>query len=677
MPTVSSRSRVSVGLGLSLVAAGWLSLSAQQTPPADDSFHEAIRNDNLAALKTLVAERGANARGTSGLSPLTMAVGFGSPAAVAMLVDAGANVNPEGGGLTPLHLAWRDAGITRLLLAHDANLEAKSGRGRTPLLIAASAANTTTDVITQLLEKGANVNAPDNGGITPLISAAATGNTAVAKLLLEHGAEPNITAKDGPISTALQGAATNSDVELTRLLLARKVDLTAVSPDGSGRAKNGVIAFGHVTALHLAAAGRSVEVVRLLLEAGAPIDALDMRGMTPLMFAVATDNPEPRIAQLLVSKGASLTIATPQGETAIDWARKYNDTTVMKALGVQAVPVSKGESISICCGAPVLSVGKPAGAPRTPREAVELSLPLLRTGSARMLKDGGCTACHAQPMVTLTTTLASRRGWTADPAPDAMTQVKQHVSGALQSMLQFTAQGGAPEAELYSALAMAVAGAPAGMPTDGLMYYLAGTQSLAGFWHRPASPNRAPIQDGDISRTALAINALAHWAVPARKTELAARAERGAAWLAAQEPASTEDRVMQLLGQLWAGAPIKQRDVRLKQLLALQQPDGGWSQNPHLATDAYATGQVLYALVELKVPAAAPIQRAIAFLLRTQQDDGTWHVKSRAMPIQPYFESGFPYEHDQWISFSGTAWADMALTMTAPAESSSTSGAPR
>ncbi len=666
MPTLSTRSGVAVALGLSLVATAWLSVSAQQTP-ADDAFHDAIRNDNLAALKTLVAERGANARGTSGLSPLTMAVGFGSTAAVTLLVDAGANVNPEGGGLTPLHLAWRDAGITRLLLTHGASLEAKSGRGRTPLLIAASAANTTTEMIAQLLEKGANVNAADNGGITPLIAAAATGNTAVAKLLLERGAEPNITATDGPISTALQGAATNSDVELTRLLLARKVDLAAVSPDGSGRAKNGVIAFGHVTALHLAAAGRDVEVVRLLLEAGAPIDALDMRGMTPLMFAVATDNPEPRIAQLLVSKGASLTTATPQGETAIDWARKYNYPAVLKAVGVQAVPVRKSELAAAT-----------ANTKLTPREAVERSLPLLRTGSAKMLTGGGCIACHAQPMVTMTTTLATRRGWQADPAPDALAQVKQHVSGALQSMLQFTAQGGAPEAELYSALAMQVAGVAAGMPTDGLVYYLAGTQSLSGHWHRPASPNRAPIQDGDISRTALAVNALAHWSVPARKAELATRVERGAAWLAAQEPASTEDRVMQLLGQLWAGAPIKQRDVRIKELLALQQPDGGWSQNPYLATDAYATGQVLYALAELKAPGlTAPIQRAIAFLVRTQHADGAWYVKSRAMPIQPYFESGFPYERDQWISFAGTAWADMALAMTAPTEASSPTGAPR
>ncbi len=161
-----------------------------------------------------------------------------------------------------------------------------------------------------------------------------------------------------------------------------------------------------------------MEVVRLLLEAGAPIDALDMRGMTPLMFAVATDNPEPRIAQLLVSKGASLTVATPQGETAIDWARKYNDPAVLKALGVRAAPIRTLEPVvvSVSTGAPVVgwppsgpSSGASAGALRTPREAVERSLPLLRTGSARMLIDGGCTACHAQPMVMLTTTLAARR----------------------------------------------------------------------------------------------------------------------------------------------------------------------------------------------------------------------------------------------------------------------------
>ncbi len=207
------------------------------------------------------------------------------------------------------------------------------------------------------------------------------------------------------------------------------------------------------------------------------------------------------------------------------------------------------------------------------------------------------------------------------------------------------------------------------------MYYLAGTQSVAGFWHRPASPNRAPIQDGDVSRTALAINALAHWAVPARKAELAVRVERGAAWLAAQEPASTEDRVMQPWSAV-AGAPIKQRDVRIKQRRAALPTAVDAEPAPSRPTPTRSARVVLRARrAQSRRPSR--IQRADAFPVRTQQDDGTWQVKSRAMPIQPYFESGFPYEHDQWFSFSGTAWADMALAMTVPLDAAAATGAPR
>jgi squalene cyclase len=97
----------------------------------------------------------------------------------------------------------------------------------------------------------------------------------------------------------------------------------------------------------------------------------------------------------------------------------------------------------------------------------------------------------------------------------------------------------------------------------------------------------------------------------------------------------------------------------------MQHADGGWAQTPNLSSDAYATGQVLYTLHELGHPASDPvIKRGIAFLLRTQAEDGTWYVKSRAMKIQPYFESGFPYGPDQWISQSATAWAAMALAVT-------------
>ena len=50
------------------------------------------------------------------------------------------------------------------------------------------------------------------------------------------------------------------------------------------------------------------------------------------------------------------------------------------------------------------------------------------------------------------------------------------------------------------------------------------------------------------------------------------------------------------------------------------------------------------------------------FLLKTQLADGSWFVRSRALPIQPHFESDFPYGKDQFISAAGTNWAAMALT---------------
>jgi len=124
--------------------------------------------------------------------------------------------------------------------------------------------------------------------------------------------------------------------------------------------------------------------------------------------------------------------------------------------------------------------------------------------------------------------------------------------------------------------------------------------------------------------------------------------------------------MMQILGLKWAGVQAGLREARTKELIALQRSDGGWAQTPYLASDAYATGQVLYTLHETGFSSAddPAFRRGVEFLLRTQKEDGSWYVKSRAMKIQPYFQSGFPYDHDQWISASATAWASMALSFT-------------
>jgi len=70
----------------------------------------------------------------------------------------------------------------------------------------------------------------------------------------------------------------------------------------------------------------------------------------------------------------------------------------------------------------------------------------------------------------------------------------------------------------------------------------------------------------------------------------------------------------------------------------------------------------------------AAYRRAIQFLLKTQLEDGSWHVKTRALAIQPYFDAGFPHGFDQWISAAATSWATYALAQSAPAHTSMSSG---
>src|SRR5207244_11387010 len=102
-----------------------------------------------------------------------------------------------------------------------------------------------------------------------------------------------------------------------------------------------------------------------------------------------------------------------------------------------------------------------------------------------------------------------------------------------------------------------------------------------------------------------------------------------------------------------------------QQLLAAQRADGGWAQRETMDSDAHATGEALVALRESG--AADRNNRAyregVEYLLRTQIEDGSWQVESRAIPIQAYFESGFPYGVNQWISAAATGWATTALSL--------------
>ena len=636
-----------LGLGMAVVVCG---VSAQQETPAQ-RFYQAIRSDDLSTLRALVREHGTHSTDTLGQTPLMLAAAFGSAEATELLVTAGADVKAVSkGGVTALHWAVRDARKVRWLLDRGADVHARTTLGRTPLLVAASTSGTAT-VVELLLDRGAGVNAADTAGITPLVAAASVDDISVARLLLARGADPDAKAQVGQSATAIMGAAYNGNVELTRLLLARKVDLHAISADRTGTVKNGPVQFGNVTALHMATASGNRQVVELFLDAGAAVDALDVRGMTPLMWSVSTDRPEPRVIRLLLGRGADRNVQSRLTESAVDWARKFNHPEVLAELKLRAADMP--------IGAPAASHDSRL----TARHAVERSLPLLQRASARMLTDGGCVACHAQPVTAMAANLAKGRSWSVEQTTE-LVQMTATLTAAAPALLQAREGGGLPDTQLYNAIVMDALAVPPSFATDALVHYLAAKQRADGSWHGVGA-TRAPIQDGDFSRTAMSIKALSAYGTPALRGELTQRIERAASWLARQTPHSTEDRVMQLLGLKWANAKAESRQALTRELQRMQRSDGGWAQTPYLASDAYATGQVVFTLREMGLAATDPVvERGAAYLLRTQHEDGSWYVKSRAMKIQPYFESGFPHGHDQWISQTGTAWAVMALSLT-------------
>jgi uncharacterized protein len=92
----------------------------------------------------------------------------------------------------------------------------------------------------------------------------------------------------------------------------------------------------HNQALHAAIAlGDSEETIRLLLEAGADVNAVQAGGFTPLHQAAAAGRAD--LVRLLLANGARADMRCDQGKLPADYARERAHTAVLEALGAGAV----------------------------------------------------------------------------------------------------------------------------------------------------------------------------------------------------------------------------------------------------------------------------------------------------------------------------------------------------
>jgi len=319
---------------------------------------------------------------------------------------------------------------------------------------------------------------------------------------------------------------------------------------------------------------------------------------------------------------------------------------------------------------------------RTIRLAIERSLPLLQAGakSFRDRSEGRCISCHHQGLVLPTVALARERGFAVDEIL-ARAEIERVHGFYVRRQDRYATAVSNPAARQqadpfgnfnvhagYWLWALAAEKVPPDRFTATTARLLATKQLDDGCWSFTDTA-RAPMQASDFTTTALAVFALQRYGAKEDAVSISHRLEAAQKWLLKTPPRTTDDKAFRLFGLNWSDAPTERRQRAADELLMDQRADGGWGQQDNMPSDAYATGLALAMLHhggDLPV-ASATYQRGITYLLVRQQPDGSWFVKTRAIPTNPYFESRFPHGKSQFISYAATCWATMALLASEPA----------
>lgn len=197
--------------------------------------------------------------------------------------------------------------LEALLAVEPGLVNARNERGHSPVLIAQY--HQKRELVGVLLAADPELD---------IFDAASVGRTArVAELLDADPALLNAYSRDGFFPLGL--AAFFGHPDTVRLLLARGADVNQV-------ARNPM----RVQPLHAAVGGRSLEAVRLMVEAGAAVNAAQQEGWTPLHAAVHQKNAD--LTRYLLAHGADPKQTNDTGKSAIGLAAEEGSVEILKLL---------------------------------------------------------------------------------------------------------------------------------------------------------------------------------------------------------------------------------------------------------------------------------------------------------------------------------------------------------
>jgi uncharacterized protein len=275
------------------------------------------------------------AGGAPPTSDVANAAMSGDKAAVRSLVQKKADVNaPQIDGTTALHWAVQadDLELVDLLIRNGARVSAATVVGATPLQLAA--VNGSAALLDRLVAAGADPNAPlTRSGDTALMIASRTGKVDAVRVLLDRDAKVNAQETWGG-TTALMWAVSEKHPDVVKLLIERGADVNARSyyvPAAAGRGFEGTtpvaqkpekefeeFASGWLTPLMFAARENDLESARLLVKAGADINAQSGDGKDALSLALFDGSYD--VADFLIDSHANVNQKDAQRFTPLFWA---------------------------------------------------------------------------------------------------------------------------------------------------------------------------------------------------------------------------------------------------------------------------------------------------------------------------------------------------------------------
>ncbi|MDZ4858382.1 MAG: prenyltransferase/squalene oxidase repeat-containing protein [Candidatus Hydrogenedentes bacterium] len=285
------------------------------------------------------------------------------------------------------------------------------------------------------------------------------------------------------------------------------------------------------------------------------------------------------------------------------------------------------------------------------RPAIEKGILFVQNEGLRWKKEYDCASCHHVPMAIWTLNEAKSFGFTINEV--ALTEMTHWVLTEDDQGKIIPADG---RNQVTLAAAYTTLGVTAGNANPALKAmtdHLVSQQGEDGSW-TCLPEGIKPILADSVAGSLLTQIALRSAAFP----ELEPAIAKADAWLSAQPvPDDAQRRALILLLAARKGAEPAALVPLMDAIVDHQNPDGGWSQAPEMPSDAYATGQALYALASARCgnrhPASA---RAIAFLLQTQREDGSWPMTSR-----PNETNGKPAINLTPITCAGSAWAVLGM----------------